>query len=99
VTEAERYIADVWRDVLNIDDIGRYDYFFEIGGHSLPAAQMVARIENEKGIRIPLREVILTNLGEVAMTHLNLQDEQPLISGIVKRLIGKHPLAKRWRSE
>jgi amino acid adenylation domain-containing protein len=34
-TEMERTIASVWRKVLDIDEIGLNDKFFDLGGHSL----------------------------------------------------------------
>ncbi len=34
-TDLERAIAAVWRAVLNRDDIGLHDNFFDVGGHSL----------------------------------------------------------------
>jgi amino acid adenylation domain-containing protein len=88
-TESELYLAGVWREILGVDQVGRHDLFFEIGGHSLLAAQMVARVQNEKGVRIPLRAVILSNLSDVAAAYLDAQREQPKEPGIVKRLFDK----------
>ncbi|MHC5728963.1 MAG: phosphopantetheine-binding protein [Nostoc sp.] len=34
-TEVEKTIADIWQEVLHVEDIGIYDNFFELGGHSL----------------------------------------------------------------
>ena len=87
-TDSECYLAQVWRDILDVDQVGRYDFFFEIGGHSLLAAQMVARVENESGTRIPLRSAILSNLSEMA-THLDSEKIQPEKPGIVKRLLDR----------
>ncbi|MBO7942174.1 hypothetical protein JTP77_040700, partial [Streptomyces sp. S9] len=36
---------------------GRHDHFFEIGGHSLMATQLVSRIRREWELDIPLAEV------------------------------------------
>jgi amino acid adenylation domain-containing protein len=43
-TEVERAIADIWRDVLAVPNVGVDDDFFELGGHSLLATQVVARL-------------------------------------------------------
>ncbi|WND83244.1 non-ribosomal peptide synthase/polyketide synthase [Lysobacter capsici] len=54
---AEATLAVLWRDLLGIERIGRHDHFFEIGGHSLMAVRLVARIEEALGVQLPLREV------------------------------------------
>ncbi|MGC4808261.1 amino acid adenylation domain-containing protein [Micromonospora sp. DT233] len=40
----EEAIADVWRQVLQVDRIGVHDNFFDLGGHSLLATLAVARL-------------------------------------------------------
>lgn len=42
-TPLERLLADIWQEVLRVDAVGVYDDFFEIGGHSLCAIQIVSR--------------------------------------------------------
>lgn len=43
-TTTERVIAEVWAEVLNLDEVGRHDNFFDLGGHSVLATQAVARL-------------------------------------------------------
>ena len=38
-------IAEMWRDLLGVDDVGPDDDFFELGGHSLIAVRLIARME------------------------------------------------------
>ncbi|MEW2289596.1 amino acid adenylation domain-containing protein [Streptomyces sp. NPDC047841] len=45
----ERQVADAWAEVLHRDDIGLHDNFFDLGGNSLSAMRMVARIEQACG--------------------------------------------------
>ncbi|MET7343994.1 amino acid adenylation domain-containing protein [Streptomyces sp. NPDC087866] len=42
-TPAERVLADIWADVLGLDEVGAEEDFFDLGGHSLLATQVVAR--------------------------------------------------------
>ena len=46
-TDTERAIAAIWRTVLGVDSIGIHDGFLELGGDSLLAAQVLARINAE----------------------------------------------------
>ena len=39
-TDMERSIANVWQDVLQVEKVGIYDNFFDLGGHSLLIIQV-----------------------------------------------------------
>ena len=54
-TEIEELVAQTWREVLKIENIGIYDNFFELGGHSLLATQIVARLQEAFNKDVPLR--------------------------------------------
>jgi len=43
-TEVEEALAAIWRDVLHVENVGIYDDFFALGGHSLNANQVLARV-------------------------------------------------------
>jgi acyl carrier protein len=44
-----------------VERVGIHDDFFCIGGHSLLAAQMIARITDELGVEVPLRQLFTTS--------------------------------------
>jgi amino acid adenylation domain-containing protein len=56
-TELERGLAQVWQQVLRLEQVGIEDDLFELGGHSLLATQITTRIEDELGIPLSLREL------------------------------------------
>ena len=56
-TETERRIASIWQTVLKTERVGVHDGFFDIGGHSLLAAAVVARLRDELGIELSLRQL------------------------------------------
>jgi amino acid adenylation domain-containing protein/non-ribosomal peptide synthase protein (TIGR01720 family) len=52
----EQAVADIWKDVLGLERVGRDDKFFALGGHSLKAAQIVSRVLRRLGVKVSLRE-------------------------------------------
>jgi amino acid adenylation domain-containing protein len=53
--EIEKRLASIWGNVLRVERVGRDDNFFEFGGHSLLAAQIIARVRHEFGVDLSLR--------------------------------------------
>ncbi|MDB6017607.1 MAG: Non-ribosomal peptide synthetase [Pedosphaera sp.] len=51
-TELERFLADIWCTVLNLDRVGIHDKFFELGGHSLQGAEFIAQVDRKLGEKI-----------------------------------------------
>ncbi|MGV9251182.1 non-ribosomal peptide synthase/polyketide synthase [Streptomyces sp. NPDC003697] len=56
-TPQERALAGVWADVLGVGTVGVTDDFFDLGGDSILAARALARIRDELGVRLTMREV------------------------------------------
>ena len=52
---AEELVADVWRQVLKADALSRDDDFFDLGGDSLLAGQVLSRLRERVGVQVPLR--------------------------------------------
>lgn len=53
----EESIAAVWSEILGPKQIGVHDNFFDLGGHSLKATQVVSRLRVKFGSEIPLRHL------------------------------------------
>lgn len=47
--ELEKYIADIWSRILQIDQIGIHDRFFQLGGSSLQAARFINELQQLLG--------------------------------------------------
>ncbi|NJO27407.1 MAG: amino acid adenylation domain-containing protein [Richelia sp. SL_2_1] len=44
-TEVEKTIANIWQEVLRIEEVGIHDNFFELGGHSLLLVQVHSKLQ------------------------------------------------------
>jgi amino acid adenylation domain-containing protein len=51
----EARLAAIWAEVLGLPRVGVHDNFFDLGGHSLTATQVVARIRDAFDLELPLR--------------------------------------------
>ncbi|HET7461434.1 MAG TPA: amino acid adenylation domain-containing protein, partial [Longimicrobium sp.] len=76
-SELEERLAAIWRDVLEVDQVGVHDDFFDLGGQSILAMRLVARVRDELG-------------GDVAVAELlqapTLEDMAAAIAGGKKRV-------------
>jgi acyl carrier protein len=59
-TETESLIANTWSQILGVEQVGVYDNFFDLGGHSLMAIQILSRLRNIVNVEIPLRAMYET---------------------------------------
>jgi amino acid adenylation domain-containing protein len=53
-TNEEKIVAEIWQESLKINQIDVFSNFFEIGGHSILAVNVMIKIEKMTGLRIPL---------------------------------------------
>ncbi|QAU25224.1 amino acid adenylation domain-containing protein [Dyella sp. M7H15-1] len=67
VTEIEIKLVALWQRVLGVERIGRHDNFFQLGGDSLKAAEMVALFPEHFGKELPLATLFeASTLGDLA---------------------------------
>ncbi|GCE15818.1 non-ribosomal peptide synthetase [Tengunoibacter tsumagoiensis] len=55
-TPVEKEVAAIWRTVLQLDQVGRNDHFFDLGGNSLQATQIVVRLREQFAVTIELMD-------------------------------------------
>src|SRR5262249_12854943 len=51
----EEKLAAIWHEILGLDRVGREDDFFHLGGDSLSATRLIARVRHRLRVDIPLR--------------------------------------------
>jgi acyl transferase domain-containing protein/thioesterase domain-containing protein len=77
----EAVIADAWRELLGVDEVGRDDDFFALGGHSLAAVRLFARIRKQWNVDLPLATLFqgstLAGLAALVAQAGNLDTSMP----------------------
>ncbi|MBN3950377.1 MAG: thioester reductase domain-containing protein [Nostoc sp. NMS7] len=58
--ELERTIANIWQNLLGIEQVGIHDNFFELGGHSMLATQLVLQLRETFQVELSLRSLLET---------------------------------------
>ena len=70
-TELEQAIAEVWQELLGIEQVGVYDNFFDLGGHSLLAVRAAARLREKLGVSLSMERFLeLGTVDQVAWQSL-----------------------------
>jgi acyl carrier protein len=65
--EIERMLAALWRELLRVEQIGRDDNFFKLGGHSLAGLRLTMRLGEQLGMQLPVLMVFRhPTFGEMA---------------------------------
>ncbi|GAA3388823.1 non-ribosomal peptide synthetase/MFS transporter [Cryptosporangium minutisporangium] len=84
-TETERLIAGLWRELLGVETVGIDDDFFDLGGHSLIATQVAARLRRTSDAGVSVLDLF---------THRTIRDlaalvEQPARTRGPRRLLNE----------
>ncbi|MGY2402552.1 amino acid adenylation domain-containing protein [Pseudomonas sp. SDO5271_S396] len=77
VDELEQTLAQLWADVLKLEQVGRHDSFFELGGHSLLAIRLVTLLD-EAGVQVSLAELFQHASVASVASMLRLRTDAPL---------------------
>jgi amino acid adenylation domain-containing protein len=57
-TDTERQLARLWMEALRLDRVSARDSFFDLGGHSVLAARLFAKLHDVFGVVLPLAVLI-----------------------------------------
>ena len=97
--ELEEMLADIYARTLKLERIGVYDNFFEFGGHSLMAAQVIYRLQESLELEIPISQLFeqptVAGLAEYITTAKQNKDDSYLTldSSVQRRLETNFPLS------
>ncbi|KST68652.1 non-ribosomal peptide synthetase [Mastigocoleus testarum BC008] len=81
----EEILADIWKNVLNLKQVGIHNNFFELGGDSIVSIQIIARA-HQAGLKLTPKQLFqYQTVAELAMVAgkatTNLQAQQGLVTG------------------
>jgi acyl-coenzyme A synthetase/AMP-(fatty) acid ligase len=57
-TADEKYLAEVWEDLLRVEMVGKNDDFFVLGGHSMLAFRLSRRVIRDQQFELPIVEIL-----------------------------------------
>lgn len=81
----QKSIAEVWQNVLGIEEIGVHDNFFDLGGDSVQAIQIIAQL-NQRGLHLTPQQLFqnqtISELAAIAETSGVAIDEGDLIGEV-----------------
>ncbi|HLP45175.1 MAG TPA: amino acid adenylation domain-containing protein [Candidatus Kapabacteria bacterium] len=76
-TDTEKKVAEVWQNHLGIDSIGINDDFFELGGDSLKATMVIAKIQKVTNVKLSLTDMFKgPTIRELAKNIKSSSDEK-----------------------
>ena len=88
-TDNERILAAIWAEVLGVERVGRQDHFFELGGDSIVALQVVSRAR-QQGLGLTPKDLFqqqtLAQLAGVARSVAAPLAEQGPVTGVAPLL-------------
>jgi hypothetical protein len=70
--EVEQVIATIWGELVDVERIGVHDNFFQVGGHSLLAMQVITRLTAVFQVEVPVRALF----------------EEPTVAGLAECIAG-----------
>ncbi|NEO76804.1 non-ribosomal peptide synthetase [Moorena sp. SIO4G3] len=82
-TETQKVLAEIWAEVLGIEKVGIHDNFFDLGGHSLMATQVVSRVRQAFSVELFVSKLFqnltIAQLAEVLVEQELEQKESQII--------------------
>ncbi|MFD4442167.1 amino acid adenylation domain-containing protein [Nocardia sp. NPDC058519] len=100
-TSTEETLCALFTEILGVERVGADDSFFELGGYSLLATRLVARVQAELGVEVALRTVFdaptvaalarIVDIGDVAALPTGTREEGAFAPLLPIRRTGDKP--------
>ncbi|MEV0561431.1 amino acid adenylation domain-containing protein [Dactylosporangium sp. NPDC050588] len=83
-TGLEMLVARMWADALGLDAVGVDDDFFDLGGHSLVATRILAKITEILHVKVPMTVLFEQGTVGAIAAHIEANETEP---GAIDRLV------------
>ncbi len=91
-TLVEKDLAQMWAEVLGLERVGIHENFFDLGGHSLMATQLISRVHTAYQVDLPLRRLFeiptVAGLAAIVEESLLAQEDEAEMVGLLDELEG-----------
>ena len=87
-TPLEQALVEIWCDVLDLDEVGIYENFFKIGGHSILASRLISSLRETFKIELPLRTLFeAPTIAALAAAMVNEREQGIKVQRIAELLL------------
>jgi amino acid adenylation domain-containing protein len=84
-SDLEHSLCNIWYELLGIDSIGVHDNFFYLGGNSILAIQLVARISQKLGMTISVADIFVYKTIANLVSNLSLESAVPITKHMARK--------------
>ncbi|HYJ79084.1 MAG TPA: amino acid adenylation domain-containing protein [Longimicrobiaceae bacterium] len=89
--ELEERLAGLWREVLEVERVGVYDDFFDLGGQSIAALRLLARVRDELGVAVPVAELLTGPTPEALARFITGRESAARLPLVPLQTFGERP--------
>ena len=105
-TDTELWLAETWRDLLGVDQVGAGDTLFDLGGNSLHTTQLTARVRDRFDVELDLRDLfanptleqLAVRIDETATTTAGEPDDDLVEIAALERMLAEKQAEKARRA-
>lgn len=81
-TQEEKQIAQIWEDILSLDEVGLEDNFFDLGGDSISVVEMISKVRKQFDANISLRKVFKVPTIASLVGHIAGKTSTKVVGGL-----------------
>jgi acyl transferase domain-containing protein len=93
--DVEQAVAHMWSELIGVSNIGAEDDFFQLGGHSLMATQLLSRIRDAFRVEITLQQIFAAPTVSAIAQGIIAREAKPgqamKIAGLLKKIRNMSP--------
>ncbi|MEO1627801.1 MAG: non-ribosomal peptide synthetase, partial [Bacteroidota bacterium] len=88
--EIERQLVEIWKEVLEVEQVGITDGFFELGGHSIKAIRVLTMVEQQFQVQVDIKKIFVHPTIEylaLEIANAQLLKQQNAVSPVKKIIL------------